>query len=124
MEEIKIRKISAALASAVMASAGLTDPDKGIDSQRIAETGENFELTTPEGVGVFTVRRLSNTLWVAGAGSEKSEGLLKHGLPIVEAMAKLEGLERVGFQTARPGLVRIAKRHGYRIAGIILEKRI
>lgn len=123
METLEVTRIAASEAAAVMHAAGLIDP-AGVDTpSTIAATGETFALSTPGGRGVFVTKKRGRQLWISGAGAVGSTGLAQCGLDMIEAIARQSDCDTVAFQTARPGLVRIAKKQGYRITGFILEKK-
>lgn len=105
-----------------MHAAGLVDPAHADTPESIAAGGASFELTGPGGRGVFVAEKRGRQLWIRGAGAVQTSGLAALGLHVVEAMALQSECDSVAFQTARPGLVRIAKKQGYRITGFILEK--
>lgn len=105
-----------------MRAAGLSDPAKHHTPESIAASGQCFTLETAGGKGVFVAEKRGSQLWIHGAGALASKGMAADGLPVVEAMARAADCDRVGFQTARPGLVRVAKKQGYKITGFILEK--
>lgn len=122
MEKISIKPVTAGQAAQVLADAGIVDP-AGLDTPAsIAAAGHAFELVTPDGAGVFVASKNGATLWIHGAGSTGSHGIIRDGMALCESMAMQVGCSRVAFQTARPGLVKIAKKRGYRVAGFILEK--
>lgn len=124
MEKIQVRKISAARAEKLMQAAGLTDPDKRATPGSIAAAGECFALQVGDDKGVFVVEKNAEKLWISGAGAVKSKGLTGAGLSIIEEIAKQSGLVSVGFQTGRPGLVKLSKKQGYKIVGVIMEKSV
>lgn len=90
----------------------------------VARAGQAFKYTRGDECGVFVVEKIGSQLWGHGAASEKSKGLYAPGLAVVEAVAITAGCESVGFQTDRPGVVRIARKNGYKVIGFILEKKV
>lgn len=111
-------------AERAMREAGLHDPAHGITPETIAASGQGFRLTTAGGEGVFVAEKRGPEMWVHGAASISSKGLTADGLGVIEAMAKTADCNHVAFQTARPGLVRLARKSGYRVTGFIMEKSI
>lgn len=105
-----------------MRQARLIDPAHRHTPESIARCGTAFELTTGTGTGVFVVQKRDSQLWIHGAGAVASKGGTVAGLDVVEQMAEQTGCTSIAFQTGRPGLVRIAKKHGYKITGFIMEK--
>jgi len=73
---------------------------------------------------VFVVRKDGPLLWVQAAAGAAADDLTSMGLELIEEMARKAECTHVGFQTARPGLVRKASRCGYQVAGWILKKEV
>lgn len=124
-QEVHLSRIPADLAAGLLAGcealdpAGLTTPDTLRD---MTARGACFAATAPGAQAVYVVKVDNGRAWVSackGTGPVDWSGLL---LPIIEQQA--QGLRAVAFQTARRGLVRKAKRQGYRVAGYILEKHL
>lgn len=107
-----------------MTAARLQDPARLSTPDSIAENGDCFSLEVGGHSGVFVVRKKGGQLWVSGAAALASKGLAAAGLDVMQAIAAQTDCDTVGFQTARPGLVRIAKKQGFAVVGFILEKRI
>jgi hypothetical protein len=124
MENVALQKIDAAQAALVMRAAGLVDPARVHTPESISKCGEAFRLTTAGGSGVFVVEKRGTQLWIHGAGAVASRELTAIGFEVVAAMARHMACDSVAFQTARPGLVRLAKNSGYRVTGFIMEKSI
>lgn len=134
MEKIEVRQVSQAEAAAHLYAAGITSPDGRATPYSIATSGQCFELVHGDHAGVFVVEQQGARLWISGAGAVASKGLAGVGLQVIEQIARQCRCQRVGFQTGRPGLVRIAQRQGFRIvqpikrdrqtAGVIMEKSL
>jgi len=124
MEKIQVSKVSQVEAAGLMAAAGLNSADGIATPATIAAAGECFKLSDGTSEGVFVLERHGARMWISGAGAVASAGLANIGLPVIEAIARQSRCERVGFQTLRPGLVKLAKKQGYRIKGFILEKEL
>lgn len=101
---------------------GITDPAGQATPESVTSCGQSFELTTKAGRLVFTVTQKQDCLWIEGAAGNGADDMTAHGLAFIENMAKVAGLDSVGFQTARPGLARKAVKQGYTVAGWILKK--
>lgn len=122
---LHLSRLEPSLAAALLAgcerldATGQTTRD---DIPRMTQAGQCFVATTDNAQAVYVVRVANGVAWVSackGAGPVDWSALL---LPTIEAQAK--GCAAVGFQTARPGLVRKAKRQGYEVAGWIMRKRL
>lgn len=104
-----------------MRAAGLRAPLECDTPEGIAAHGECFELRTPGGVGVFVLRRKGSVLWVDGAAATEGGGLTGPGLALMVQIARQTGCRKVAFETGRRGLVRLAKKQGARVAGVVME---
>jgi len=100
------------------------DPQGTSTPETLAAAGQAFELKAQGGSGVFVVAQQGDMLWVQAAAGHAADDLTQIGLDLVEEMAKQLKCQRVGFQTARPGLLRKAERLGYQVNGWILKKEV
>ncbi len=110
------------VACAGLDAAGIATPESA------AAAGECFELQTDTGRLVVSVSFTNGVGWVNGAAGT-GDGMTAAGLQAIERQAISRGCSQVGFQTVRRGLVRRAKKHGYRItsqvgAGFVLLKAL
>lgn len=80
------------------------------------------KIETERGTVALALMRRGVELWIQAAGGE-GQGMTGPGLEAVEQLARQYGMQSVGFQTRRPGLVRRALRAGYVIDGFILRKK-
>lgn len=124
MEKITVERIEQGRAAAVLEAAAMPDPARQSTPASIAGSGECFRLTADGSEGVFVLQRKGAGLWVSGAGAVQSKGLTGTGLQVVEQIAKQSDCQTVGFQTGRPGLVKLARKQGYRVVGFIMEKSV
>lgn len=108
----------------MLAAAGLADPAGWTTPEGIAAAGEAFSLTVGDQSGVFVLEKRGARMWVSGAGAVKTVNLAEPGLQVIAAAAGRAGCSSVGFQTGRAGLVRRAKKQGFRVVGFIMEKNI
>lgn len=121
MENFTLKEIDAKQASQAMSAAGV---EQGVSLEFMNTNCNCFELDNGRGAGAAILEKKENTLWVHGLAAGQSVGLASVGLSVAEGLALNAGCNRVAFKTARPGLVRIAKKQGYRIAAFIIEKTI
>lgn len=101
------------------------DPSGTTSAQGIAamtERGHCFTATTEGGQAVYVVEVNNGMAWITAAKGEGAIPWRRLLLPMIEAQAA--GCEAVGFQTARPGLVKAAQAQGYQVTGWILRKRL
>lgn len=122
MEAQKVSQIAPHLAANAYRGR-VTDP-AGLEDADSAVVGcQSFRLDGSAGHAVFTLDGLrSGTVWIRAAAGEGPGDMTAQTLQAIEAMAAQVQARRLGFQTARPGLVRKAARHGYRVTGWILQK--
>lgn len=109
---------------AARAYAGLIDPSCDATPKSAAQAGQSFALKTPAGTLIFTTTERGQQLWIEAAAGQGADDMTAHGLALIEGMAQGAGLASVGFQTARPGLMRKAQKQGYTVAGWILKKAV
>lgn len=76
-------------------------------------------------VGTVLLRFEGPECVIVGAGGRWPGGALAPAvLPVIEAEAERVGLASIRFHTARPGLVRFARRAGYRVQETVMQKNI
>ena len=114
-------------ARAFAACAGL-DPEQNATPESAAASGECFRLDMDTGQVFFALEFAGPVGWIHAAAGNGG-GMTAAALAAIERKALAEGCQVVGFQTVRRGLVRRAKKHGYRItrqvgAGFVLEKAL
>ncbi len=80
--------------------------------------GDCFELSDESGAAVVVVTVRNGIHWIDAAGGGGGRDLAG----AIDATLAAAGARVIGFQTARPGLVRRAKRQGYRVAGYIMRR--
>ena len=125
VQEVHVSRINAPLVASLLVGMETMDPTGRTTPQEIAgmaASGQCFAATAPGSQAVYVMHVQNGVAWVSatkGAGPLDWGNLL---LPVIEAQAK--GCAAVAFQTARPGLVRKAKRQGYAVTGWILKKAI
>ena len=122
---LHLSRLEPDLAAALLVGCERLDPtgmSTAQDLRAMTEAGQCYAATTDGAQAVYVVKVCNGVAWVdacKGAGAVDWSSAL---LPVIEAQAK--GLFSVGFQTARPGLVRKAKKQGYEVAGWILRKKL
>lgn len=124
MGTLAVQEVTTAAAGQALARAGVVDP-RGVNTpEAIAAGGQCLRLVTDHGECVMVVRVDAGTFWVDGAASDESKGLAPLlGQLAIEA-AKRAGCRRVAFETARPGLVRLARRRGWKFAAFVMEHEV
>lgn len=125
MESVEVKEVTPADAAATMRAAGLRAPLDCDTPEQIAAHGECFQLRTATGCGVFVLRREGGILWVDGAGARvRGTGLTAAGLALFDHIARLSGCTEIAFETNRRGLVHLAEKQGYSVAGYIMKKAV
>lgn len=104
------------------------NPSGHESAQSMAARSANFVYSTETGRVVYGVMRNGETLWCVAAAGQGS-GMARAGLDYLERQARANRCSRVGFQTVRRGLVRIAEKQGFEVVrqvgtGFVLEKRV
>lgn len=117
--------ISEAEALEELQSTTRNDPTGLATHESIAAAGQAFELQAGGGGGLFVVSKRGAMLWIHAAhGGDSADDLTELGLQLIEEMARRAGCDTVGFQTARPGLVKKTTQLGYKATGWILTKKV
>jgi hypothetical protein len=94
------------------------DPEGLATPQSVASAGRCFELDFPNGQAVISVGHEAGALWCYGLAG-KGRDMTRTADAVLCQLARLSGCSRVGFQTARPGLVRRCRALGYTVAGVV-----
>lgn len=124
METFTLSQVSQAAAADALRAAGLIDPTQGFTPETLAASGQAFQLTTAGGTGVFVAEKRGNHLWIHGAGGVQTKGLTEAGFAVIEALAVQADCDYVVFETARPGLCRLAKKTGFKVSAMVMKKKV
>lgn len=125
METLALSRLDAPTAARMLAGVERHDP-LGVmtpaDLAQLCERGLCFGVEARGGQAVYVlhVDHAAGLVQVLAAKGAASPDLTMTVLPVIEAQCA--GLRSIAFQTARPGLVRKARRQGYRVTGWILRK--
>lgn len=120
----QVQAISRDQAAKAFTTRPVPDP-RGISTpESLADAGTALEVVADGGSMVCVIRREGDRLWIQAAAGAAVQNLTELGLELAEETARQAGLAKVGFQTARPGLVRSAQQRGYQVVGWILEKEV
>lgn len=84
-------------------------------AQAMAQSGGFLLTQNGQAFAGFSVKDCGPELWITAAGGSSRHDLTQVLFAVIEACAA--GFRSIGFQTVRPGLIRKAQRHGYRVAG-------
>lgn len=89
----------------------------------MCHAGQCFAITAPGGAqAVYVLKVRNGQAWIDACQGEGATDWTATLLPAIELQAS--ELDSVAFQTARPGLVRKARRQGYHVAGWIMKKDV
>ncbi|WP_186181839.1 hypothetical protein [Burkholderia gladioli] len=115
--QITLRETTAAGAVPLLAPAGRYDTTDGAETvERVAQAGRTFVVSQDgRDVLAYCLQRQGDEVYVLAAAGTADFDLTALGLVLIEAQAR--GAASVAFQTCRPGLIRKASRHGYKIEG-------
>ena len=117
---LTVSEIDAATAARALAGCEGLDPCGMVESvEELASRGRCFAIDG-EARAVYVISTNNGCAWVEAVKGEGPADLTRILDAVIEAQA--EGLRSVGCQTARPGLVRKLKRHGWTVAGWIMRK--
>ena len=120
---VRVRMLNPRTAAERLAGLAELDP-RGLTTEAdilpMCEAGLCVEVADDSGAAVVVVRlgNPAGIAWIDAAGGGGGRDLCQ---AIDDAVSELP-INAVAFQTARPGLVRRAKRNGYRVTGYILRR--
>jgi hypothetical protein len=89
-----------------------------------AKVCDLMEGETKRGFIVFTVTPGHELFVLAAFGRAKRENLMEVLIPLVDALARAAECDSVRFNTMRPGMIRRAQEHGFRVSEIIMRKAV
>lgn len=99
-------------------AAGVVDPEGLATPHSVAMAGQCFAMQFPHGSAVISVGNERGVLWCYGLAGQGRD-MTRAADAVLCTMARLSGFDRVGFQTARRGLVRRCRALGYTVAGSV-----
>lgn len=91
----------------------LVDPMGRDTVASVVRGGMSFALDFPDGRLVYTLRVLPGRVLLIAAAAGPTRCATLPTLAAIERQARTVGAVRLVFQTARPGLVRLARRAGF-----------
>lgn len=100
------------------------NPDGRHDIEKLMKRGTCWKVE--EGgqiVAAYVAEVEGQTLWITAAAGRASQNLCDFFASHMEQVSKGHVTE-IMFRTARPGLVKQAKKHGYEIAEYWMKKKI
>jgi hypothetical protein len=100
----------------VAAKSDKTDSAGLFDLGELVGQGEAFKVIAPDGstVAAYLLDPVGTTLWITAAAGRAGFDLTSAVDALV--MGQGQAFEQIAFRTERPGLVRKARRIGYRVA--------
>lgn len=120
----QVQEVTRDQAAQALTETPVRDPRGRATPESLAAHGTPVQVLAEGGSMVCVLRPQGNRLWIDAAAGAATENLTQLGLQLAEETARQSGLAAVCFETARPGLVRVAQQHGYRITGWIMEKDV
>lgn len=115
---LNLRPIQRDAARRAFEAAGVIDPEGLATAHSVAQAGQCFELDFPQGKAVMSVGPEAGALWCYGLAGQGRDLTLAADAVLCR-IARMSGFQRIGFQTARPGLVRRCRPLGYTVAGVV-----
>jgi hypothetical protein len=92
-----------------------TDREGRYSLQECIASGDVFKVThNGVTVAAYVLNPIADVLWISAFGGRARFDLVAALAALVEQQAGQ--FDAIGFRTERPGLVRKAMRHGYRVA--------
>lgn len=125
VQKVTVSRLDAGTAAKMLQGVERFDPRgtaTAADVLAMASQGHCFAATVGDAQCVYVLNVHNGQAWINAAKGQGAADLTGLVLPAVELQASQ--LKSVAFQTARPGLVRKAKRLGYRVTGWIMKKDI
>lgn len=123
---IEVRIITPAAAAHQLAGLQHLDP-RGMltdaDMHRMCDHGQCFEAVGEGARAVYVLHVANGVAW-CNALSGDGAGLDLCAVVDAAITQQSEGLRRVAFQTARPGLVKKMSRLGYHVTGWVMAKEL
>ena len=90
------------------------------DIPRMTKSGQCFEVVGEAANAVYVLTVRNGVVWVDAVKGEGDLDVTALLDGVITAQA--QGLEAIGLQTARRGLVKKLQRHGYRVTGWVMRK--
>jgi hypothetical protein len=127
--QVTLREASAGEACPLLARVDAFDTTNGRDTvASMAAVGRCFVLSEDgRDIGAYVLQRQGDECYILAAAGQAEFDMTAALATILEGHAR--GLKSIAFQTRRPGLVRKARKYGYRIAGrvengVIMRKEL
>lgn len=98
-------------------------PGCSLNLPQLVAAGQAYEFSSSNGRLVYVLQQFGTDLWITAAAGTTQRGT-RTALQLIELQARLARARRVCFQTARPGLMRLAMRSGYQREGWTFTKEI
>lgn len=97
---------------------------EGDDFEAAMRSGQCYKVIDGAGqaVGAYVLRTCGAEVWIAAAAGRAAFDLTAVLSALVDLQAR--AFDSIAFQTRRPGLIRKARRYGYREAGRVGEQGI
>ncbi len=108
-----LEEVTEAQACEALSRFRLIDPQGKATVQSAVAGARCLAVVTPHGTVTCAVRLNGRRAWISAAAGKTTAPAASLILAMLEAWAMAHGAAQIGFQTARPGLARIASRCGY-----------
>lgn len=105
-------------------AAGVVDP-AGINTPGdIARGGHCYAFNCDGETCSYVVRVVGKTMVIDAAAATGTKNATAVGLELARRMALEIGCTAIQFETARPGLAKLALQHGYTSKSVLMEKKL
>lgn len=129
-QALTLRRITTSEAAQAFAACVGLDPEGRATPHTAAAAGECFAVEGAAGAVAVSVQfnQAKRIAWIVGAAGGGG-GMAGPVLAFLERIAAHRGCKRIGFQTMRAGLRRVAQRQGYQVTenkgrGVMLTKNL
>lgn len=123
-KRLTVREIAAAEAAAALGGLHLLDPAGVMTPESVEQLARRGRCFKIEGTSqaVYVLRMRGDVVWVdaaMGQGKDDVTALLDEAIT-----GQSGGCRAIAMQTARPGLVKKLKRHGWKVTGWVMRKEM
>ena len=120
-KKISVKSIAWDEAARAINTAGVVDP-AGINTPGDIARGFEFECDGQR--CSYVVRVVGDVMIIDAAAAVGTGNATAIGLALAQQMANATHCKKIQFETARPGLAKLALKHGYTSKSVLMEKTL